>query len=123
MGDDELRAFMGARLRQARMESGLSQAEVGSMLGLTYSGYGDFERGRSLVSVPQLLMLCRIFRKPISFFVGYVDADADILGIDELTHEIVSLVHQIPERERLAVLTYARFVAEQAAKDAQDEAQ
>lgn len=41
------RTTFGQRLRQARIDAGLSQAEVGKKLGLCQSGYMYYETGRN----------------------------------------------------------------------------
>lgn len=115
----DLREVVGRRLREARRAAGLSQADVGVRLGISHVAVGDWERGRSLIGLDQLLAVCEMLGRPVSFVVGV--SDEGLAGLDDLSREIVELVQLMPERERLAVLTYARFVAEQAARQAADE--
>lgn len=118
---EDLRRVVGRRLLDARRAVGLSQREIAGRLGVTHVAYGDFERGRSAISVEHLLTVAEVLGRPVSYFVGVVDPG--LSGLDELTREIVELVQFLPARERLAVLTYARFVAQQAARDAANEAE
>ena len=118
---NDLRRSVGVRLREAREAVGLTQEAMGQRLGLTHVGYGDMERGRVLIRVDHLLEVCRVVGRPISWFVG--EMPEGLLALDRLTRELVELVESMPERERLAVLTYARFVAEQSAKERVEEAE
>ena len=58
------------RLREARIEAGLTQEEVGRALGLSYAAYGNFERGRNRIGLQHLLRLSRILGKPLSFLLA-----------------------------------------------------
>jgi transcriptional regulator with XRE-family HTH domain len=110
MGD--LRVEVGQRLREARESAGLTHEAVASRLGLTRVAYGDFERGRTLIGLDHLLAVCQILERPITWFMG-VAGDSAVAGLGDLTQEVVELMQGLPERERWAILTYARFVAEQ----------
>ena len=54
------------RLRQAREQAGLSQREAGEALGITSVAYGNFERGRSPISLEHLFRFSRVTGKPLS---------------------------------------------------------
>lgn len=119
MGD--LQRAVGRRLVEARRASGLSQADVAERLAVGRVAYGDMERGRSLIGLDHLLVVCQVLGRPVSFFVGV--SEEGLAGLDEVSREILELVQFMPEREKLAVLFYARFVTEQAGKDGVDEAE
>jgi transcriptional regulator with XRE-family HTH domain len=118
---EDLAAVVGRRLREAREAVGLSQYGVAAHLGLGHVGYGDMERGRVLVRLDHLIAVAQLFGRPVSWFVGEVPGG--LADLDDLSRELVGLVVGLPERERRAVLSYARFVAVETAKRVAEEGQ
>jgi|Deesub1362A_J573_1020465.scaffolds.fasta_scaffold00010_48 transcriptional regulator with XRE-family HTH domain len=57
------------RLRQARQEAGLSQAQVAQSLGLSQSFISKLEAGQVRLEVLLLLRLARLYGKPLEFFI------------------------------------------------------
>lgn len=49
---------IGKQLKKAREAEGLTQSEVGQAIAITRSGYAYIELGSSIISVPQLIILC-----------------------------------------------------------------
>ncbi len=67
------RAFelsLAAKLRQARQDAGMTQAEVGQALGISAEGYGNFERAARCIGVDQLRRAAELFAKPVAYFFG-----------------------------------------------------
>lgn len=58
-----------ARLRRARKEAGLSQTQVAAKLGLTQPLVSRLESGQRKIDPIELADLCRIYKKPIRYFV------------------------------------------------------
>ncbi len=58
-----------ARLVQARLEAGLTQAEVSAKMGKAHSFISKCELGERRVDFIELLQLARIYQKDLSFFV------------------------------------------------------
>ncbi|MCL5996054.1 MAG: helix-turn-helix domain-containing protein [Chloroflexi bacterium] len=114
----DLAHSVGRRLREAREAVGLSQEQLGQRLSLSHVGYGDMERGRVLIGLDHLLEVCRVTGRPISWFVG--EMPEGLPALDGLTREIVELAERLPERQRYAVLTYTRFMAENAKESAEE---
>lgn len=59
---------VGSRVRLRRTLLGLSQADVGAALGLTFQQVQKYERGSNRVSSSRLFDLARILDVPISYF-------------------------------------------------------
>lgn len=57
------------RLRRARTEAGLSQSHVARKLGLSQPLVSRIEAGERKIDPIELAMLCRLYRKPVKFFV------------------------------------------------------
>lgn len=63
---------LGARIRRHRQQAGLSQADLGEKLGVSYQQVQKYERGANRVSVETLVRLAKALGLPLSSFV---DAD------------------------------------------------
>jgi len=111
----DIRGVVGARLREARIEAGLTQEALAHQLGLTQVGYSGMERGRTLIGVDVLLDVCRILGRPVTYFLGGVAVEID--DVSEETREVMGLMENLLQREREAILGYARFVAQESAKE------
>ncbi|MEX6507253.1 helix-turn-helix domain-containing protein [Jiella sp. M17.18] len=60
---------VGQRLREIRISAGLSQARLGSVLGLTPRQIQSFEDGTMRIGAGRLYEICRIFSvTPVAFF-------------------------------------------------------
>lgn len=63
------KAFL-ARLRTARKEAGLTQADVARRLGQPQSFVSKCESGERRVDAVELAEFARLYRKPVSSFLG-----------------------------------------------------
>lgn len=80
-------AYIGQRIRQARMEKQLSQADLGEALDITYQQIQKIERGDNRISGGRLRTISRILGKPIGWFFP----DDDNLGtIDPTTSSFMT---------------------------------
>ena len=57
-----------SKLVSARQEAGLTQREVSLQLGMAHSYMNKCESGERAIDVAELWAICKIYRKPISFF-------------------------------------------------------
>jgi transcriptional regulator with XRE-family HTH domain len=64
---DRRQAF-GARLRQARLEVGMSLAESATVLGSSTNTISGFENGRKSPTLPQVEALADAYRVPVPYF-------------------------------------------------------
>jgi transcriptional regulator with XRE-family HTH domain len=60
---------MLARLRQARREAGMTQAEVGQRLGLRQAFISKLESGERRIDPVELARLAAIYGKPLAWFL------------------------------------------------------
>jgi transcriptional regulator with XRE-family HTH domain len=70
--EQRLRATLGKAARQARIRSGLTQADVAESIGTVTEVYGRMERGKLLPSVPTLLRLCVALQSGPHELMGFV---------------------------------------------------
>lgn len=57
---------IGRRLKNARLNCHMTQAEVAKKLGVTYQAISNYERGTTQVSTDTLSRLCLIYQIPVS---------------------------------------------------------
>lgn len=76
---------IGARIRVARIERGMSQEKLGEALGLTFQQVQKYEKGTNRVSGPRLIKIGEVLDKPIATFlhgVGGADYDGQAVSDD-----------------------------------------
>ncbi|GGC09169.1 helix-turn-helix domain-containing protein [Dyadobacter sediminis] len=67
-------SHLSERIRQIRLQKGLSQENMADMLGLSTTAYGDLERGRTELSVSRLENIARLLDVPLSGLLGLESA-------------------------------------------------
>ena len=76
---------IGARIRVARVERGMSQEKLGEALGLTFQQVQKYEKGTNRVSGPRLIKIGEVLDKPIATFlhgVGGAEYDGQAVSDD-----------------------------------------
>lgn len=84
------------RIKYLREESGLTQAGLANLLGITRSGVNAWEMGVSVPSTQYVVELARIFKVSTDYLLG-VEKSATI-SVAGLTEEDVQLLHRIIAR-------------------------
>ncbi len=72
--DREYRAFV-ARLREARLEAGLTQVEAAKLLRRSQSYVSKCELGERRVDAVEFAKFCRAYNMPVTFFFPRVPTD------------------------------------------------
>jgi transcriptional regulator with XRE-family HTH domain len=73
----DLDRAIGARIRERRVQLGMTQDEVAKLTGVTYQQQHKYERGINRVSAARLLSIARVLNVPISFFYEGLGAEVD----------------------------------------------
>lgn len=71
--DTETRNAIRRRLIFCRKEAGLSQTEVGELVGLSRNAVGSWEQGLSLPDLDTFLKLTKYYQKSLAFMFGEED--------------------------------------------------
>ncbi len=81
---------LGERIRQARMEAGLSQEELAERVGSSQDAISNYERGTRKISLDVLVAIAKSVNKPMNFFLEVHDAVVTVRGsrIYEVIHDI-----------------------------------
>lgn len=112
--DEEQRARLGERLREARHYVGLSQEDVATLLKLPRSAMSEIEKGQRRVEALELKRLAEIYRQPIGYFTGDDDAAA------ELPVDVVHLARQaqaLSAQDRAELGRFADYLRAKARRD------
>ena len=83
--------YVGARLKQRRIELGLSQEKLGKTLHLTFQQMQKYERGANRVGASRLFELSKALEVPVGYFFdhmpGHVSQETEGYGVPGMTDE------------------------------------
>lgn len=96
---------VGQRIRARRMAKGMSQTELGNMLGVTFQQVQKYERGINRVGAGRLVRVAEALDVSISFFFGATEGETEdtraILGFLDTSYSLRLLraFSRIPEAQ------------------------
>src|SRR5262244_2719043 len=67
-GGDPRDAEIGRRVRTLRLQRGLSQTELGSLINVTFQQVQKYEKGTNRISAGRLQRIAEVLTVPVSFF-------------------------------------------------------
>jgi transcriptional regulator with XRE-family HTH domain len=83
---------VGQRIRARRMAKGMSQTELGEMLGVTFQQVQKYEKGINRVGAGRLVRVAEALDAPITFFFGATDRGTEdtraILGFLDTSYSL-----------------------------------
>lgn len=112
---DALDREIGARLRRARTERGLTQADLGRIVGVSFRQIHKYECGANRISASALILLERALDVSPGALFGDETAraatiDRSLLSADG-ARSLLQAVNQISPQDRRKVLDLARELA------------
>ncbi len=72
-GPDPIDQHVGTQLRLRRAQAGMTQAELGAKVGLSFQAVQKYETGENRISASRLFQLARILDVPFSYFFDGLD--------------------------------------------------
>ena len=93
------------RVKDARIEKGLTQKDLADHLGRTAASISDLERGKVQVTASDLYKISHFLRKPIEYFFD------ENFGGEEI-QDLVSILRSQPEEYRKANIEYIQKMIE-----------
>ena len=78
MRDQELNKSIGINLRRARLSRGMSQVDVGNILGVTFQQLQKYEKGHNRISAAKLVTFCKHLGCPYESILPALDATHDV---------------------------------------------
>ncbi|WP_375791153.1 helix-turn-helix domain-containing protein [Bradyrhizobium sp. vgs-9] len=116
---DENDALIGQRLRARRLEKKVSQAELGTELGVSFQQIQKYEKGVNRIGASRLVEIAEALETTVDYFIGELDtgrAHESKLGEFMATRDGVAIVEammKIPhDKKRKIVIDLARRLAE-----------
>ncbi|MGC1304775.1 MAG: helix-turn-helix transcriptional regulator [Caulobacteraceae bacterium] len=109
---------VGLRLRTHRKRRGMSQTQLGELLGITFQQIQKYERGHNRLAASTLVRAARAMNVPVTALLP--DEDAPPLAVETMTvltqtrgaEELVQAYAHIPTtQQRKSVLQLARSLA------------
>ena len=109
------------RIKELRIEKGLTQSQLAELLGVNQTAAGKYERGELEPNFSTLIKLSQIFEVSIDFLIGHSD-DLGVISISsqkekpaELSpdgKELLDIYNSLESEHRVQILEYARYFAE-----------
>ena len=86
-GGDPRDAAIGKRLRTLRLQRGLSQTELGTLISVTFQQVQKYEKGTNRISAGRLQRIAEVLSVPVAFFFASVDEASKDAGGDPVDVE------------------------------------
>lgn len=110
---------VGQRLREARLLAGLSQAQLGARVGVSFQAVQKYESGENRLSASRLLAVAEFLGRPVSFFFNEFAPDVRAANHDGLTTKEIKLLRYYrgitQEEVRDRLLKLVRSISETSA--------
>jgi transcriptional regulator with XRE-family HTH domain len=98
---------LGARIKSARRDAGLSQGQLAERLETTQSAISLYEAGQRSVGIDMMLNVARILNRPLHYFLG---EEGDMLFVkDSVIAGLISELEKHPE-DIPALLEYWNYL-------------
>ena len=113
----EIDQHVGRKIRQLRIELGLTQQQLAQMIGVTFQQAHKYERGHNRISAGRLFEIARVLGVEISyFFQGLTDVELERTDLDgrqrlclEVSRNFANITN---ERHQQAVSSLCRLLAD-----------
>lgn len=103
---------LGARIRAARVQQGLTAAEVADCVGVSYGQLWKYEVGKSTVSANTLTKIARILSVPISFFFDEIALPFDMGTSSSGRIALLTAYNKLDTAGRTLLISIAKSLAE-----------
>ena len=111
----KLTAHLGAALREARLQTEWTQADVAERVGVATEVYGRMERGHMTPSVLNLWTLCRVLRLDVAAALGLEPRESAAWGRGSTAEDdpprlrrLLRTLRQLDDRQLAAIGSVAR---------------
>lgn len=100
-------AELGRRLRETREYLGVSQEFVAKETGISRPAISDIERGLRKVDSLELQRFSRLYRYPVTYFLG---EDQGVATDDSTLHALARAAGDLTEQDKAEVLRFAEYL-------------
>ena len=109
---DDTQQRIGARIRAARVQQGMTAADVAECLGVTYGQMWKYEVGKSMVSASTLTKIARVLSVPISFFFDEIALPFDMGTNSSGRMALLTAYNRLDSAGRTLLISIAKSLAE-----------
>ena len=90
---------VGQKVREARAVKGMSQSDLGKILGISFQQVQKYEKGTNRIGSSRLWDIASILETSISYFFEGLDseAEANVKSIPRRTIELANQIDSIPD--------------------------
>ena len=107
------------RIKELRMQAGLTQLDLATKIGLNQTAVGKYERGQLEPSLETLKKLSSIFECSIDYIIGYSDdfgaisiqKEKPVAALKPDEQELLDIYHALEREHQSQILEYARYFA------------
>jgi|HubBroStandDraft_6_1064221.scaffolds.fasta_scaffold367554_3 transcriptional regulator with XRE-family HTH domain len=110
--NDSIEKRIGARIRAARVQQGMTAAQVAECIGVSYGQFWKYEVAKSTISARTLAEIAELLSTPISFFFEEVALPADMLSSQSGRIALLSTYNRLDEAGRALLISIARSIVE-----------
>lgn len=83
---------IGVKIKEYRMKSGLSQSDLGRILNKSHAAISDIERGKTDLTVLDLLTIADHLQQPIGFFLNIQTTSSNwVIKLEKNNPKVASL--------------------------------
>ena len=127
---ENLQARLGAKIKQARIEAGMSLRRLAGLASSSHPALAEWERGEGRLSVEVLFRIAQALQKPLSYFLGDLEEellkakslDRSILQVEDIQDPIAGEVEALMLLQAAVRARYSKQFSEAAAYAAQAKA-
>ncbi|MCC1494780.1 helix-turn-helix domain-containing protein [Cognatishimia sp. F0-27] len=104
-------ATVGARIRQRRLELGLTQTDLAQQISVRFQQVQKYENGQNRVAASRLWQISRALDTPMSYFFADIGEDQlpkPLPAPSRRQQEILRLIGALSDVQREAVLAFLR---------------
>jgi transcriptional regulator with XRE-family HTH domain len=109
-------AQLGKRVRAARAERGLSQAELAAQLEMSRVAVAEVEAGRRKVSSFELAALSRALQQPTDYFIHVEEPEAVFGAAPDKVAHLARTAKQLTPGDQEQLLRFAEYLKSQASR-------
>ena len=94
------------KLKQLRLQKGLSQKELASSLGIAYKNYNTYELGRAMPDVDTLIKIANFYHVSLDYLCGNEFHRIELGFLSEIKETVVKAVKDLSDNQCEKVLSY-----------------
>jgi transcriptional regulator with XRE-family HTH domain len=110
MNDNEMRAVIAGRLREARLYIGISQEETANAVGLTRTAIVQIEKGERRVEAVELTRLAAVYQRPVEHFTDSQAEDGLIAEASGKLRALARMANGLEDEDMKELEQFAAFL-------------